>query len=381
MNSYCSLLWSHACLNPDGGLKACCRYENPGAYVANFSSIETAFNSPHFKEIRQQALINEPIAGCYKCDLEEKSGIKSYRQHSNDAFVLEKSKLTDVVTTNDIKFIEYFVGNQCNLKCVSCHPKFSSKWREDYQKLNWEMDDDSSQAADKKFHLGGFPNLERVKILGGEPFMFKNSHHMFTDVNLDVIKNLELWYHTNVTVLPSHELIEVWKKTRLTRLFLSIDGYGELNEYLRFPSKWQDIEKNVREFFKLAIEIPSMTITLQVTVSNCNLFSLSELYQWYREVSKAFHPNERVRANFQPVYDPTYLAPGNLPQPDFEKAVKKLSTTSPIFSGLMRQLQQIPKRPFDKRAVTYLQDLENLRKNSLRHIVPEWDALLKQKDL
>lgn len=379
MNSYCSLLWSHACINPDGGLKACCRYENPTAYAANLASPENAFNNSHLKKIRNQALSNEPIAGCYKCDLEEQSGVKSYRQHSNEAFVLEKEKLTELVTPNDIKFIEYFVGSQCNLKCISCHPKFSSKWREDYQKLNWPMDNEAEPLAKKTFPLSGFPRLERVKILGGEPFLLKNSYLMFSDIEPDLLKNIELWYHTNVTVLPYQDLIEVWKKCRLIRLYLSIDGYGDLNDYLRFPSRWETVEKNVREFFKLAVELPSLTVTLQVTVSNCNLFSLPELYQWFRGVSKSFQANSRVRVNFQPVFDPSFLAPGNLPEADFKAALNKLSMDTTVFGGLLRQLQQIPKKPFDERVFSYLQDLEDLRKNSLRHIVPEWDALISQK--
>lgn len=341
------------------------------------SDFDQSFNNEHFKEIRKQALTNQPIKGCYKCDVEENSGIKSYRQHSNEAFVLDRKTLTENITTKDIKYVEYFVGNQCNLKCISCHPKFSTKWREDYQNLKWDPKSEEVVWSDRLFHLAEFSNLERVKILGGEPFLLKSSHQMFKGLSVDALNKLELWYHTNATVLPTKELIEVWKKCRQTRIYLSVDGYGKLNEYLRFPSQWSEIDKNVKEFFKLSREVPSMTLTLQVTVSNGNLFSLSDLYNWFQEISRTFYPNERVRANFQPVFDPAFLSPTNLPDLAFAQALKKLSAENSVFFALIRQLQQMPKSPFDTRVFKYLKDLEGLRKNNIQDVVPEWRELIE----
>ena len=36
------------------------------------------------------------------------------------------------------------------------------------------------------------------------------------------------------------------------QLYLSIDGFGPLNEYLRYPSKWRIVERNVEYIGELA---------------------------------------------------------------------------------------------------------------------------------
>ena len=47
--------------------------------------------------------------------------------------------------------------------------------------------------------------------------------------------------------IPNDLSGEDWKKFKKVILVASIDGYKDINEYIRFPSKWSAIEKNINK--------------------------------------------------------------------------------------------------------------------------------------
>jgi hypothetical protein len=56
---------------------------------------------------------------------------------------------------------------------------------------------------------------------------------------------IELSYNTNLTVLPER-VSSLWPHFRSVSLLCSVDGFGAVNDYIRRPSRWSDIDRNLR---------------------------------------------------------------------------------------------------------------------------------------
>ena len=55
---------------------------------------------------------------------------------------------------------------------------------------------------------------------------------------------IDLSYNTNITLLPQG-VAELWPQFKSVSLSCSIDGYGSLNEYIRRPSRWRDVDRHL----------------------------------------------------------------------------------------------------------------------------------------
>ena len=82
-----------------------------------------------------------------------------------------------------------------------------------------------------------------------------------------------------------------------TKINISIDAFGEANEYIRWPSSWNKTAKNVDKI----ISLPNTQIKLNPTVAAYNIRLLPELYEWAIGIGIE-------RFNFDSVYQPKFLA-------------------------------------------------------------------------
>ena len=89
---------------------------------------------------------------------------------------------------------------------------------------------------------------------------------------------------------------------------LSIDGPGLANNYLRYPSRWEDIERNV----KYLKSLPNISLLITCTVSNLNLLLLPELQRWGDE--------QQVRMFYYALNSPEYYQYTNMPAELYQEA-------------------------------------------------------------
>ena len=89
------------------------------------------------------------------------------------------------------------------------------------------------------------PYLEQVYLVGGEPLMIEK-HYDFLQKIIDAKRadKVTLEYDTNLTAVQPR-VLELWKHFKLVWIRGSIDDYSEQNDYIRFPSKWSQIEKSI----------------------------------------------------------------------------------------------------------------------------------------
>ena len=57
-------------------------------------------------------------------------------------------------------------------------------------------------------------------------------------------------------------LLECWKKFKRVYLCVSVDAYAELNEFIRFPMKWDKLIANLHTIDQIAKDQSNITIQI-----------------------------------------------------------------------------------------------------------------------
>ncbi len=165
------------------------------------------------------------------------------------------------------------------------------------------------------------PNLKEVYFAGGEPLMIREHKKFIEEIirqgyNYDII----LRYNTN-GILVDEELIELWKHFKLVKVGVSIDAVGKRNNYIRFPTDWSKVEKNLHMLDNTPDNIqPSIATAVQIF----NIKHLPDFIYWklssnFRKVNKQVNNDIEVGGglvNMHLLYIPTFLSIQMLPKAD-----------------------------------------------------------------
>ena len=317
--TFCVLPWIHLATRPNGDMRLCCTANASGAgedhevglvkaedgKPANFARTTPleAFNSDYMKSVRTTMLNGEIPASCKGCFEEEAQGIVSKRiwetaTWMNDEGVDVEELITqtqeDGTVPEQLQYLDLRLGHTCNIKCVMCSPHDSSKWVADWQKLIPVLQDedvkrqmrwDKKEFNNKWYEKGKFwdelyaqvPNLKQVYFAGGEPLMIAE-HKKFLEeiVRQGYEQNILLRYNSN-GILVDEELIKLWSKFKKVKFAISIDSYNERDEYIRFPTKFADVERTLR----LLDDTPdNIHISIATAVQVFNIKTIPEFVKW-----------------------------------------------------------------------------------------------------
>lgn len=403
--TFCSLPWIHLATHPHGGVTLCCiaDHTNSESRAKNFDengnpiwltlgkdSIDDIMNSDYYKQTRLQMLNDEIPKACERCFIEEQNGIRSKRLEENENykdFTIENAKsITDGSGKIKVpmKFVELRLGNLCNVKCRSCNPASSTKWVKEYKELEKNFDfvtsyrwvDDFSWIENDKFWDDLFDNsdeLEMIYINGGEPTLVKK-HWEYLDklVEKDMAKNISLWYSINMTNLPP-KTFDIWKKFKNVRVSCSIDDIDKRNLYLRYPTQWKSVLKNL----DLLLDEKYLDVSVCQTISFLNVFYMDEFYDY-------FHNHKKLHVHQNMVYDPQFLSPWILPieiKRDIIDRCEKVMNKADfdIFKSYMMNNKSDEK--LLQQGIEYNEYLDGTRNENMKETFKElFDALAKDKN-
>lgn len=310
----CALPFGHIFLSEEGKSFPCCYALESGAanldedgqpiFVSGRESLELAWNSPTQKEIRRKMMKAERPAACNRCFTLEDHGLQSLRKISNLRFQSDLNMALEKTGADGSQPMEFFsldirLGNLCNLRCQMCSPVSSRKMLEDFKflypgsdlalqnlgQMTWQQ---SKELQDALFtHAHG---LQEVHFAGGEPFLIPEVERYVSALAISgYAKNIQLSFNTNGTLLPE-KLLSLFPMFRSVRLILSLDGLGAVNDYIRFPSQFSRIEKNLQELHRRRIELNLTYVCFNVTVQAHNLFQLPDLIRYLTETYTGFLP-------------------------------------------------------------------------------------------
>jgi len=262
-----------------------------------------AFNNEYMRSVRTTMLAGEIPASCKGCFDEEAQGVVSKRiwetatwMHDEGIDVEELIAQTtkDGTVPEQLQYLDLRLGHTCNIKCIMCSPHDSSKWVSDWQKLipmlkdndvKQQMRWDKQEFNNKWYEQGKFwdelyaqiPNLKQVYFAGGEPLMIKE-HKTFLEeiVRQGYEQNILLRYNSN-GILVDEELIKLWSKFKKVKFAISIDSYDQRDEYIRFPTKFSDVERTLR----LLDDTPdNIHISIATAVQVFNIKTIPEFIKW-----------------------------------------------------------------------------------------------------
>lgn len=292
-DTFCVLPWMHMATSASGILRVCCNStpgqnfitkEDGSRYRINKDDLKEAWNSKTYKTIRQQMLDGERPKMCARCFREEDSGITSTRQNWNDKWGQDRNYTVDAPF--DIRYVDIRLGNLCNLKCRMCNPYASNMWvkewslvadaleESEYNRLK-NMDWPEQAKVWDNLELVA-DTVEEIYLTGGEPTIIKEQHKLLDYyINKGTAHKIRLKYNTNLTNIPE-ELVKKWKHFKKIQLNCSIDAYGKLDRYIRYPSDWATIDKN----FKMIRKHPNVNIEIHCTVQMYNILRLHEFLEY-----------------------------------------------------------------------------------------------------
>lgn len=335
-NTYCPLPWVHKFVLPTGDEIPCCSYKDKN-HLSSFS------------HIKNKMLNGKKVDGCSRCYENEKVGIKSMRQDS-----IEKYGIT---THNHLKSLEVAFDNICNFKCRSCSSMHSHLIRKDETLIY-------GQSLFKEKLLGhdlqdkiNYKNLEKFKVHGGEPLISPKFNSfckkLYTEGN---VSTLDIDITTNGSVIPNESVCRLIESVFNLTINISIDGLGDLNNYIRTLSKWEEISSNL-DFFDGLIDIRKdkrTNINIHTTVSIYNVNKLHELDNFIYEYFPRFSLTKQC------VSYPESLAINNLPS-DYKELIRPYLEN---YKDVEKFLLKEPSAPFDYCAYIIV-SLDNLRNTTL----------------
>lgn len=319
-NTYCPIPWSYIFVATNGSLLSCViaastegrgLVKNAAGEVLQASSHELRDlrNSEVLKKLRKNMLAGRDTPEiCTRCIDEEQSGLISRRslEKAKEYFTYEQARectKEDGAIPEETPIVNFNMrlGNFCNLACRTCNPSQSSFWYKEWyetrhkgfydhgSRLQLEQSPsghvylkDSPYLWYKKDHfwnnlLQHTGSIRELHFSGGEPFLSRE-HISFLKklVSLGHSKHISLDYNSNLTILPK-DLTEIWQNFHRVSIGVSLDGTEKVNSYIRYPSNFSVIEKNLEVLDGLGANIFYWVTT---TICSLNIMNFPDLIDW-----------------------------------------------------------------------------------------------------
>ncbi len=374
-DTFCILPWVHLSTRPDGSMRVCCTAnassvgptndKQHGGMVGilktdegkpsnlNVSDFLSSWNSTYMKNVRKQMLNGEQPPSCLKCYKEEAAGHNSKRMWET-AYWMDRVDLDQLIadTAPDgsippkLSYIDLRFGTKCQLACVMCSPHDSSGWIKDWQAIHPQIQNStlkqttmwankgSTNGSSYNWHKNNpvfwqqfydqIPNMQQLYFAGGESLIIEEHYEILEEcIRQGHAKNLELRYNSN-GVEWREDLFDLWKHFKLVRFHYSVDSIHEMNDYIRYPSKWS---RTAEVFHILDTQTPDNTeVTVACAVQALNIYYIPDFIKWKLEQGfKKINmwPFGAGGVNYHFVYHPPHLNVKVLPKWFKEKCRQK----------------------------------------------------------
>ena len=324
----CPLPFISVSFGTSGQQQVCCHSETPHsinnasllpATITSQEDMVDPLNAKGLIEIRSQLLKGKIPKECLSCYEREQQGLDSARKLALRNYSHQYEKKLSKTSPNgksedgSLEFIDLSLGNKCNSYCITCHPYYSSqiaKWTQQ-QKTNPTLEKIEEFTKNQAFNLPS-QQTKSFYFQGGEPLL-SPKHESILEKLLPNAKKTSLSYNTNLTVLPP-KVLSSWKEFKNIQVWISIDGIGEVQEYLRPPIKWERLTRNLA----LIRQLPNVEINFTSVVHALNLLSLNDIFTFAEKNSTQ---NKAPQLIF--LETPALLKPDSLSKGSIEEAKKE----------------------------------------------------------
>jgi len=343
---FCMAPWTHTYISPQSERRLCCASREEHSFQKQYidssndekygqvtesktsldeykpMSLKEHWNSPYMKDIRVKLMKGEEIPQCDVCNknlLMEGHSYRGwftgslFRDKIQEAF--DKTDDTGHTTMEPISF-DYRISNLCNFKCRMCGEQLSSSWEAEKRMNNaWTPENQPFMVPEIKEAMENFQQevvepefrdaisrgiVEEIYWVGGEPLMYDVHWWALQEMTQNgSAKDCYLRYNSNLSRVQfgNKNLYEFLPQFKDWMMCASIDGTGEIVEYIRSGIKWDTWLEN----FKQGCELPNgrSKMILDLTITAPGMFSIKDLFDLSNElgvkietkITFAFHPD------------------------------------------------------------------------------------------
>jgi len=371
----CLAPWTHTYLSPLTERRMCCASREPaqnfeqyidtalgtGKYIP--MTLEQHWNSDHMRSVRRRMLAGETLPECEVCN-DKLLNTNVYRTYFEHLFghkldqVYAETDSTGYTTMQPVSW-DYRFSNLCNFKCRMCGDMLSSSWESEQKQFkmidwtnsnnNWmkpQVRKEISQFQDTQVELEFSEAVEQHRIeevywVGGEPLMFEQHwRYMRRIIELGDGPKLYARYNTNLSRVD-YQGINLYKDilahVRDWQICASIDGTGEIGEYIRTGLDWQLFLSNFEQGIKYMTNSRQMRLDFTLTLPGMfDAINISKLSQ-----SLGVEMLAKVVFSFSPEI---IMSPLALPRNILERKIDEILADSPA-PALRDILLQLKTRP------------------------------------
>ena len=337
------------------------------------------FNSSSVTRVKEHIESQKIDAFCYYCTNQEKNNLLSGRQRAllelspeDLQSFLQNKKLNEFTVTITL-------SNKCNMACRICGPHLSSLYGQligikNFSSPNlsdnvqyWEEIKNSIKEGVNQY------NVYRLTITGGEGTI-QNDLYKLVDwlYQQNLSQKINLHLLTNGSTFLEETFSEWQQMFKQIDFGLSIDSVNENYSYVRWPMKFDKLEKNLYQFSEFSKKYKNFTYFITPTFYINNIAYLPEWLEFFEKFYNAgnnfvIFDNTFVEPNFLAIANlPTYLKNNLLtiiePLPNLDLNILKKNTQfresmHNIIEQLKMDLEIIPSQQFKQQELwrEYLQ--------------------------
>jgi MoaA/NifB/PqqE/SkfB family radical SAM enzyme len=335
-DSFCILPWIHLEVVPEGNCKICCvaretiREDGMPVNVAG-RSLDEIRNSSYLRSVRSALADGRKIPVCSYCWDQERRGESSQREKWNEMFKASATAVraglesgADAREPLPLEYLQISVGNKCNLACRMCNASYSSRIEADPVHAKWAPRQDRGAQPEgsargaaataapvragwvegtpwfeqpefvEKDMMGAGSSLRVLYVTGGEPLFIPSFDRILDEyVRRGHAQEMTLSLNTNLFHNEGRiaRALDSLSRFRHCHVGPSIDGVGAVYEYIRYPARWDVVDRNIRTVAAMARTHANVTFVLTTVAQAYNCFNLVELLRYADGLSVECHPH------------------------------------------------------------------------------------------
>tara|TARA_B100000902_G_C27236399_1_gene877673 strand:- start:145 stop:1467 length:1323 start_codon:yes stop_codon:yes gene_type:complete len=415
-DTFCAMPFVGVNVTSGGNMRYCCFAEDileqDGFPLSiNEATLKEGWNSTTIKEARKKMMDGEEVPGCARCTKEEDftnygpriSMTSEWLNRIGRAELVKlfsEAKRNDYVLADNPVYLDLRLGNLCNLKCRMCNPWNSSQidkenkvlWNKDKRYREVFIEEYGGQAQGLEDQQDWFeadilwddildfiPSLKKVYFTGGEPTMIKGNFRFLEECIKQGRTDIVPFFNTNLTNRNKNftKLISQFDQVDING---SLDGFGEMNDYIRPPAKWSAVSKNFEKY----ASFKNIHLGISPVFQVYNIFNSGDLIKYIEDLKTKYKRN--IHIDFLLNTHPVILKAEILPYSIREKAQNKLykyfktldhttldnmtkTSTEKILNYLTESKEHNDEKVFS--FINYTKSLDKHRNQSMKSSCPE----------